>query len=94
MDSYSRLAIINFKYIGNKANAIKILDDALEQANQVKNTNSSSKLMDMLRLDKIMTLKAHLLHLDSRNGDAKEIFRKMGKKKFTYENFYEMCLGY
>ena len=88
MDSYSRLAIINFKYIGNKANAIKILDDALEQANQVKNTNSSSKLMDMLRLDKIMTLKAHLLHLDSRNGDAKEIldhswFKSIDREKLT-----------
>ena len=39
-------------------------------------------------------MKAHLQHEDGGNLDAKETLKKLGKNKYQYGSYYDICLGY
>lgn len=39
-------------------------------------------------------MKGHLQHLDGGNLDAKETLKKLGKNKYQYGAYYDICLGY
>lgn len=39
-------------------------------------------------------MKAYLQHKNGANLDARETLKILGKKKYQYESYYEICLGY
>ena len=47
-----------------------------------------------MRMDKLVCMKGHLQHADGGNLDAKETMKKLGKNKYQYGTFYDICLGY
>lgn len=91
LDAYSKLAEIKFMDLGNKTEAMEILEQAI---NLVESSENPTKLADSLIIHKVYLLKAHFLHLDCRNGESREVLRKSIKRKDKYEYFYEICLGY
>lgn len=85
IDSYVRAADIVHS-IGDKNEAFSILENAINVCQTAKNNE--------VRVDKAIVMKCHLHHLDGNNNEARETLRKLGKNKYLYENFYELCLNY
>eukprot|EP00919_Chromeraceae_sp_WS-2016_P066558 GHVR01157482.1.p1 GENE.GHVR01157482.1~~GHVR01157482.1.p1 ORF type:complete len:108 (+),score=5.66 GHVR01157482.1:5985-6308(+) len=85
VDAYIRLAYA--KFIKGKYNdSLETIDDAYKKFEE-----SNSKI---LRSDKLLNLKAHILCKLGNNGESKETLKKLGKEKDIYTQIYELSLGY
>ena len=85
IDSYVKVSEILHK-LGQTHDAFEFLDKAIDICGNVK--------LNSMRMDKLICMKGYLQHADGGNLDAKETMRKLGKNKYQYGTFYDICLGY
>lgn len=85
VDSYVRMADI-IHTLGDRDQAFEFLENAINMCQSVKSND--------VRVDKLIVMKAHLHHIEGNNNDSRESLRRLGKNRFLYENFYDLCLNY
>lgn len=84
LDSALRLAYVWYQ-LGNYKKIVEILQDIDKLCEENRK---------ILRLDRVISTKAYLLHLCGSSTEAKEALKSLGKNKDIYSQVLELCINY